>query len=290
MNGTLARTMETSFTTEQVDLIKQTIAQGATNDELALFLAQCKRTGLDPFARQIYFIKRGGKGSTQTSIDGFRVIAERSGEMDGQEVAWCDETGAWRDVWLDSKPPAAARVLVYRKGCRMPFPGIAKFAEYSQPSPMWTRMPANQLAKCAESLALRKAFPHQLSGLYTNDEMAQVGDEQPLLKPVSRVSVPEGAFQLLNVARVSEWIADITYVDHLGVEDTLPMALDTKGGALMLAEQCQQDLSLVVLTRVIGKRDGKKKIGALARFKPIAEALTDTIDAEIAAKEGATAF
>lgn len=181
-------TREHRFDREQVDLIKRTIAKGATDDELKLFMAQCERTGLDPFDRQIYFIKRKQKnkktgqweevGQTQTSIDGFRVVAERTGEMDGQDVAWCGADGVWRDVWLSSNPPSAARVVVYRKGCAHGFPAIATFTEYVQtyddkPTGMWVKMPANQIAKCAEALALRKAFPKQLSGLYTRDEMAQ---------------------------------------------------------------------------------------------------------------------
>jgi phage recombination protein Bet len=165
------------ITDEQIELIKKTIARGASTDELQLFLNQCRRTGLDPFSRQIYWIKRGSNASTQVSIDGFRVIAERSGEMDGQDVSWCGEDGAWVDVWLPKTPPAASRVIVYRKGCSHAFTAIAKFSEYNAGGPMWTKMPANQLAKCAEALALRKAFPHQLSGLYTPDEMGQASSE-----------------------------------------------------------------------------------------------------------------
>lgn len=172
-----AATLAPAITPDQVELIKQTIAKGASDNELQLFLAQCRRTGLDPFARQIYWIKRGNQGSTQVSIDGFRVIAERSGEMDGQEVSWCGEDGVWKDVWLAKVPPAAARVVVYRKGCSHPFTAIAKWSEYNAGGSMWSKMPANQLAKCAEALALRKAFPHQLSGLYTPDEMAQADDK-----------------------------------------------------------------------------------------------------------------
>lgn len=181
-----------ALTHDQIDLVKRTIARGASDDDLKLFLAQCSRTGLDPFSRQIYWIKRGDKGTTQVSIDGFRVIAERSGELDGQECHWCDETGAWVDVWLSSKPPAAARVLVYRKGCQKPFPGVARFSEYNAGGNMWTKMPATMLAKCAEALALRKAFPHQLSGLYTPDEMEQA-DNTPTLVVEAPKPVPVGA-------------------------------------------------------------------------------------------------
>lgn len=175
----VARPEQGGMSDEQVALIKRTIARGASDDELRLFLGQCQRTGLDPFNREIYWIKRGANASTQVSIDGFRVIAERTGEMDGQEVVWCGKDGQWLDVWIDDAPPVAARVLVYRKGCSRPFPGIAKFKEYNAGGPMWQKMPANQLAKCAEALALRKAFPRQLSGLYTPDEMAQADNREP---------------------------------------------------------------------------------------------------------------
>jgi phage recombination protein Bet len=168
------------MTPEQIDLVKRTIAKGASDDELQLFLNQCRRTGLDPFSRQIYWIARGGKGSTQVSIDGFRVIAERSGEMDGQECHWCGDDGQWVDVWLQKTAPAAARVLVYRKGCAKPFPAVAKWNEYNAGGNMWAKMPATMLAKCAEALALRKAFPHQLSGLYTPDEMGQADNGAPV--------------------------------------------------------------------------------------------------------------
>lgn len=182
------------LTPDQVDVVRNAICVGATDHELEFFLATCRRVDLDPFARQIWFVKRRQKtedawgneqwvdvGRPETGIDGYRTIAERTGEYGGQgPLEWCGEDGKWTQVWLSKEPPRAARAMIYRKSWTTPIVNVALYDEFcpkyknDKVPAMWRKMPANQLAKCAEAGGFRRAFPRDLSGLVTDTEMEHV--------------------------------------------------------------------------------------------------------------------
>jgi hypothetical protein len=181
------------FKEEQIELIKKQIAPNANNNELKLFLYQAQRTGLDPLTRQIYCIHRGGKMTIQTSIDGFRVIAERSGEYAGQDEPIYTE---------ENNKLISCKITVYKFRGDVRYPasvGVAYLSEYAQTTPIWNKMPRVMLAKVAEALALRKAFPQDLSGLYTGDEIADAPVKD--VSPNSFFKEPEG--QMKNLSNIA---------------------------------------------------------------------------------------
>jgi len=189
------------YDAEKIALIKRTIAKGASDDELALFVEVCERTGLNPFARQVYAIKRWDSTlgrevmGIQVSIDGARLVAQRSGRYVGQTpIEWCGDDKVWTDVWLEPDPPRAARAGVYMIGAPEPIWAVATWDAYAQRKRdgsytiMWSPQGfgPHMLGKCAEMLALRKAFPMELSGLYSAEEMGQASESRPPAQPGRR--------------------------------------------------------------------------------------------------------
>jgi phage recombination protein Bet len=180
----LPATLSGTFSADQVALIKRTICKEGSDDELKLFIAQCERTGLDPFSKQIYAIFRWdskvGRNvmTIQTGVDGFRVIAGRNGQYAGQlGPMWCGVDGEWKDVWTSHEPPVAAKVGVLRHDFKSALWGTARFDAYASRgkdgklTSFWAKMPELMIGKVAECLALRRAFPQELSGLYSAEEM-----------------------------------------------------------------------------------------------------------------------
>jgi len=187
------------FTRDQVDLIKATVAKGSTDPELQLFLYTCKRTGLDPLTRQIHAVKRWDSSqgvnvmSIQTGIDGYRLVANRTGQHMGTTDVTYDRE--------DADHPSWAKVTVYRQvnGEICEFTATARWSEYvalkkdGQPMALWKKMPYLMLGKCAEALALRKAFPQELGGIYTFEEMEPSDGKVEVAKPVISGSGPVAA-------------------------------------------------------------------------------------------------
>ena len=204
----VSQSTRAALTREQVELVKRTVAKGATDDELALFLYQAQRTGLDPLSRQIHFIKRWSSdeqrmvGTVQTGIDGFRLIASRTGRYRPDDEAPRFEYLEGEDGEGTTRRrlfSATVKVFTYHDETQVwyPVPAIAYFDEYvqtlkgGQPAATWRKMPHVMLSKCAEALACRKAFPAELSGIYAFEEFGRTeadadrddadpsGDERP---------------------------------------------------------------------------------------------------------------
>lgn len=178
------------FTKDDIDLIRRTkMPEGSNEDDLQLLLYYARKTGLNPLLNQVYPSKRKGKITPQATIDGFRLAAERTGQYLGQTTPmFCGSDGVWTDAWVSDAPPVLAKVGILRRGFKEPIYGIARYSAYMQKDrdgrvmETWSKMSDTMLAKTAEALAYRKAFPNILSGLYTPEEMSHLdvaGEEEP---------------------------------------------------------------------------------------------------------------
>ncbi len=172
-----------SWTPEQIALVKRTICKGATDDQMKLFMHICQRTGLDPFARQIYATFRKDKRTqeivmtVQTGIDGFRLTASRTGVYAGRDEASFE---------YKNDKPDKCKVTVYKivAGVRCAWTATAKWSEYYPGDDlgfMWKKLPETMLEKCCEAKALRMAFPAELSGIYGKEEMDQADTQIPVI-------------------------------------------------------------------------------------------------------------
>lgn len=239
---TLATVPDSSFTPQQIDIIRQQIAPDANNGQLAFFLEVCRATGLNPLLRQIHAVFRNAKEgdhwvkkmTIQTGIDGYRLLAARTGVLAGIDDAIYDTE--------DADHPNKASVTVYRlvAGTRVPFTATARWREYVQTnkdgstSAMWQKMPFLLLGKCSEALALRKAFPAELSGVYTAEEMMQAdnglpepprtpqprhatGNAQPVAEAIDADQTPRTASHKQSTQEMP--VVDAMALTHASAED-----------------------------------------------------------------------
>lgn len=159
---------ELGWTPEMIRIIRNTVAPGLTDEEFAIFGHNCARTQLDPVLKQIYAIKRGGRLCIQVSIDGFRLIADRT---------HCYAPGRTTEYLYDANGKLLGATVYVKKrtpdGVWHEFSSTAFCAEYDPGQGLWRKMPHVMIAKCAEASALRRAFPADLGGLYVAEEMDQ---------------------------------------------------------------------------------------------------------------------
>lgn len=202
MSGAIQRATEGQpfFNAEQLQMIRTSFLNGASDMEAGVLLELARLRRLNPITRQIHFVrrwdsqKRAEIWAAQVGIDGFRAIAERTGLYDGQDEA---------EFEYDPKGGLKlARVRVYRKDWSRPAVGVAHYSEYVQltkegkPTHMWASKQHVMLGKCAEAIALRKAFPEDTSGLYAPEELPESETPRtvaPPPPPAVVAPVPEAA-------------------------------------------------------------------------------------------------
>lgn len=151
-----------NFTEEQKQLIMETVAKGASENEVKLLFHVAKKYKLDPLLKEIWCIKMLEKSPAviTTSRDGYLSIAHRSGQLDGlQSGTILNEQGQLIKAWCE----------VWRKDMSHSFKSEVNYGEYYKNNNVWNTYPSAMLIKVAEVFALKRAF--SISGLVTEEEM-----------------------------------------------------------------------------------------------------------------------
>lgn len=293
---------QTEWTEPQKAALTQLgIANAPAGDQL-VFLHQAQRTGLDPFAKQIYMIGRrdsrapgGYKFTIQAGIDGLRVIAERTGRYEGRTpISWCGEDGVWRDVWLDkNRPPTAARCGVHKDRFREPTVAVAVFSEYAATqksgdlTQMWASKPAHMIGKVAEALALRAAFPHDLANIFTPEETDK---DTPQAEPGvgeagESIKTADDTAQIEKYQPTSEQMVTSDQKTEIAgrIRD---LGLGKDEGLALYAEATGRE---VPMTTLLSAAEAEKVLDALTELsKKRAEAEPEIADAEVVPEDEST--
>lgn len=165
------------YTREQIETIKNTVAKGATDSELQMFIHICQTYGLDPFLKEIYYSSE--MHTIMSSRDGYLKVAQRDPEYMGMKSAVvCSndtfEMDAVGDIIVhkfkatDRGDIMGAWAMVMHRS-RDPVIQYVPFGEYNQKKSTWNKYPSAMILKCAEALALKRQFG--ISGLVTQEEL-----------------------------------------------------------------------------------------------------------------------
>lgn len=194
---------------EVVATIKQTVAKGATDAQLRMFLEVCKRTGLDPFLKEIWYVPE--KGIVMAGRDGYLRVANEDPNFDGME------TRVFRD---DRKVPVKATCTVWRKDRQHPIVCEAYFSEYVKQSPVWKQYPSAMISKVAEVLALKRSFA--INGVVAEEE---IGTGEPRGSATAAQDVAKTKIVQMQAAQpavgVIEALPEYEYEEVVEDEDRL---------------------------------------------------------------------
>lgn len=287
------RPEQTTFDAQQRAVLSHMGVGDAPEEDLRVFAHVCQRSGLDPFARQVHMIGRDSsvkdsrgnwakvtKYTIQTGIDGYRLIGRRAADQRGATISlsapeWADNDGRWRPVWTGAwGTPLAARITILRDG--HPFTATALFDEYAQTkrdgqlTAMWAQRPAGQLAKCAEALAWRMAFPQDLSGIYVDDEMHHADSAGGVQSPTVLTA---SDFQVAPTHAVPVDVTDAEVLADDGPATITPAQSRTMHAAFRDLGISDRELRLDYCRNVIGREIGSSKDLTAAEASRILAAL-----------------
>ncbi len=257
------------LTRDQVELLKRSLTTEGTNltdDELGMFLYTAKQHNLNPLLRQIYVMKTGGRVSHIVSIDGLRSRAAATGNYNGQTEPAYKTSKTAMDPQKNPVGLISCTVGVYLKGVDHPVYATAYWDEYARYGNngdlyfIWKKMPRLMLAKCAEALALRKAFPAELGGLYSEDEMNQAAPASEARPEDAKASAKQYGqmFALLKERGVTDRTDAMLFLHSFsGMQD---MSADLKFG---MATELIDQLKELTTEDVAGLLDSYKEGGPI---------------------------
>lgn len=175
-----------------IALTKQYLCPNATDAEAYMFLELCKFQGLNPWLREVYpikygnspmqvvtgketFTKRAQKNPKYKGSKAGVVVINRNDELEnrvGEIVLEGEElVGGWADVYVDGYIEPISATVGFKERCQY---------KDGKPASKWATAPALMIRKCALVAALREAFPDDVGGLYSAEELGMEEIETPV--------------------------------------------------------------------------------------------------------------